>query len=77
MARRARRYKDLRKTESVRRAEDRIALEEQEVKERGGGLFDDIPECKDALTRTWPKLEEARERFAREPWSPLKEIRKR
>ncbi|MEX5275324.1 hypothetical protein RF638_15460 [Kocuria sp. CPCC 205235] len=59
--------------------EDRIVLEEQEIEERGGGLFDDIPECKDGETRTWPKLEAARARAKRgqAPTSLLKQIRKR
>lgn len=59
--------------------EDQIVLNEQEVKERGGGLFDDIPECKETGTRTWPKLDAARARAKRcqAPKSLLKQIRKR
>lgn len=59
--------------------EDRIVLDEQEVKKRGGGLFDDIPECKETGTRTWPKLDAARARAKRgqAPKSLLKQIRNR
>lgn len=59
--------------------EDRIVLEEQELQERGGGLFDDIPECKEGETRTWSKLEAARARAERgqAPTSLLKQLRKR
>lgn len=59
--------------------EDRIVLEEQELQERGGGLFDDIPECKETGTRTWPKLDAARARAKRgqAPKSLLKQIRNR
>lgn len=53
------------KTKAGRRREaDRAVLNEQEEAEHGGGLFQGIPK---GPIRTWPELEEARERAAQEP----------
>lgn len=71
MARRIPRYKDPMKTKAGRlRIAERAVLDEQEIKERGGGLFDHIPECRDTETRNPPELAEARERAAREAQRP-------
>lgn len=73
--------KDPMKTRAGRlRIAERAVLYEQEIKERGGDLFDHIPECRDTETRNPPEIAEARERAAREaqrPRSLLETIRER